>query len=346
MVDILTILNAESVKEYIENLPASHTIGAALFPATKQMGLKIDTIKGAKNMPIALKPSTFDVSVKIRSLRAEVKQETKEMPFFKESVVIKEQDRQNLLMAMSAANEKWRNLILDNIYGDIKGLVDGADVQAERMRMQLLSQGSINIVSADGDIVLDYGLPVANKVTLSGAARWSDPTCDPIAQLELWQDTVETATGVRPSRAICTRTTFRLLKTNTKIKTDLNPNGTVLITEAVLRKYLLEKLNIAFEIVSGTFLAEDGITPLQYYPDNKVTLLPEGTLGMTYYGTTPEEADLMTGNATDAQVAMVRQGVAVTTTKKADPVTVQTKVSQVCLPSFERITQIFIADVA
>lgn len=343
----MSILNAESVKEYIENLPVSNTVGAALFPATKQMGLKIDTIKGAKNMPIALKPSTFDVSVKIRSLRAEVKQETKEMPFFKESVVIKEQDRQNLLMAMSAANEQWRNLILDNIYGDIKGLVDGADVQAERMRMQLLSEGAINIVSNEGDIVLDYGLPTENKEVLAGTAKWSDgANSDPVSDLERWQDAVETATGVRPSRAICTRTTFGHLKKNAKIKSDLNPNGTVLITEAVLRKYFVEKLNLAFEIVAGTFLAEDGVTPLQYFPDNKVTLLPDGTLGQTYYGTTPEEADLMTGNATDAQVSLVRNGIAVTTTKKTDPVTVQTKVSQVCLPSFERITQIFIATVA
>lgn len=213
MIDITTVLNAESVAQYIEALPAVNTVGAVLFPRKKQMGIDITMIKGASNKPIVLKASQFDTSVRVRSLRADIKQETKEMPFFKEAVVIKEKDRQNLLMAMSAANVQWRNLILDNVYGDISGLIEGADVQAERMRMQLLSTGSINIVSEDGDIVLDYGLPVGNTETLLTTARWSDlVNSNPVDDIGRWQDLIETATGVRPGRAICTRTTFRYIQ--------------------------------------------------------------------------------------------------------------------------------------
>ena len=46
-----------------------------------------------------------------------------------------------------------------------------------------------------------------------------------------------------------------------------------------------------------------------------------------------------------ANVAIVDTGVAVTTSKLVDPVNVETKVSQVCLPSFEAADQIVIADV-
>lgn len=345
MVDIISVLNSESITEYVEALPMVHTVGEALFPRKKQMGLDITMIKGAKNKPVVLRPSQFDTAVRIRSLRASVNEETKEMPFFKEAIVIKEKDRQNLLMAMSAQNAQWRDLILDVIYGDVKSLVDGADVQAERMRMQLLADGAINITSVDGDIVLDYGLPVGNKETLLTTAKWSAlATATPVTDIAEWQDAIELATGVRPTRAICSRKTFRYIQQNASIRMDINPiNGATIVTEAVLKQYLLNKLNLSVEVITGTFIAEDG-SEVAYYPDEKFTLFPEGSLGSTYYGTTPEEADLITGQ-TNANVQLVRNGIAITTIKQVDPVNVLTKVSQVCLPSFEKITQIFIATV-
>ena len=72
-------------------------------------------------------------------------------------------------------------------------------------------------------------------------------------------------------------------------------------------------------------------------------LFPAGTLGNTWFGTTPEESDLMSGSA--ANVSVTDTGVAVTTMKKVDPVNVETKVTQICLPSFEAANEIYIMDV-
>ena len=74
------------------------------------------------------------------------------------------------------------------------------------------------------------------------------------------------------------------------------------------------------------------------------TLLPAGALGNTWFGTTPEEADLMGG--ANANVQIVNTGVAVTTYNTVDPVNVNTKVSQISLPSFEAADKVFIATVA
>ena len=71
----------------------------------------------------------------------------------------------------------------------------------------------------------------------------------------------------------------------------------------------------------------------------------DGNLGSTYYGTTPEESDLMSG-ATEAQVQIVNTGVAVTSVKEPHPVNVMTIVSEIVLPSFEAIDGVFIAKVA
>ena len=43
--------------------------------------------------------------------------------------------------------------------------------------------------------------------------------------------------------------------------------------------------------------------------------------------------------------SIVRTGIAVTTMRKEDPVTVQTKVSQLGMPSFERADECFFATV-
>ena len=59
-------------------------------------------------------------------------------------------------------------------------------------------------------------------------------------------------------------------------------------------------------------------------------------------GTTPEESDLR--NNLNAEVAIVNGGVAVTTSQIVDPVNVETKVSMVALPSFERASDIVIMD--
>lgn len=341
-VDVMSVLNADSVATYIESLPEANTIGAQLFPVQKQMGIDITMIKGASNRPVALRQSQFDTDVRIRSLKASLVEETKEMPFFKEAVVLRERDRQNLLLAMQGGNEQWRDMILSQIYENITSLTEGAAIQVERMRMQLISEGKITVVSEDGDIELDYGLPTENKVTLSGQSLWSDhANSNPIEDIENWiQAMIDNGHG-KPSRLILSRNVLRNIQKNNAIKYDISENGRAIITEAVALDYLRSKTNLQVALVDGTYLAEDGTEQL-YYPQNMITLLPAGTLGKTFYGTTPEEADLMTGNAANVRTV---NNVTITTVKKEDPVTVLTKVSQVVLPSCERIANVFIAQV-
>jgi hypothetical protein len=77
-------------------------------------------------------------------------------------------------------------------------------------------------------------------------------------------------------------------------------------------------------------------------PDDTLIMFPANTLGSTWFGTTPEESDLI--GAKVANVSITDTGVAVTAMEKADPVNVETKVTMICLPSFEAADQIIIAD--
>ena len=69
------------------------------------------------------------------------------------------------------------------------------------------------------------------------------------------------------------------------------------------------------------------------------TLIPDGALGNTWYGMTPEERTLI--GRPEADVAIVDGGVAVSVTVSEDPVQTKTTVSEIVLPSFERLMETY-----
>ena len=174
---------------------------------------------------------------------------------------------------------------------------------------------------------------------------WSDTSSDPIEDMRKAMDKIEDDTGVRPTRGICTRKTWGYLRVNQKIIKSIFvlSNGQVTaLSDSRLSQYLMDELGLEL-IVYGKRYKNDAGTATQFVPDDTVVLFPEGTLGTTWFGTTPEESDLMGGKI--ANVSITDMGVAVTTIEKADPVNVETKVTQICLPSFESADSVYILDV-
>lgn len=98
---------------------------------------------------------------------------------------------------------------------------------------------------------------------------------------------------------------------------------------------------VKIAVYNKSFVDNNGNT-LFYAPEHAMCFMPDGALGSTVYGTTPEEIDLMAGFG-NATTRVVNTGVAVTTVKKyGPPVTVETVVSELVLPSFERMAEVFV----
>lgn len=347
MPTIFDLVNAPNIATYYQANPSNAIpyLGATLFPSKKQLGLDLSWIKGSKGLPVALMPSAFDTKATLRDRIGFDKIQT-EMPFFREAMKIGEKDRQELNRLAASNLDSMIMPLINNIYDDVTNLVNGAMVQPERMIMQLLSTGKIAITANRLSYDYDYKMSDEHKETLTGSALWSDFTgSDPVNDIIAWQDKVEDDTGVRPTNAICTRKTWNYLMKNKSIRLDMNPIGgqNIIMTDAMLRSYLSEKLGISVAVYNKKFALQDGSTSL-FYPDDYFTLIPDGNLGSTYFGTTPEESDLMTGQST-ADVSIINTGVAITTIKEPHPVNVETIVSMISLPSFETIDNIFIAKV-
>ncbi|PAF13698.1 phage capsid protein [Shouchella clausii] len=348
MPTIFDYVNANEIAAYYTKAPSNQTpfLGATLFPPRKQVGLDLSWIKGANGLPVALMPSEFDAKATLRDRIGFKKVET-EMPFFREAMRIGEKDRQQLLNFVSTNNQSLILPFVNRIYDDAATLIAGAQVQPERMRMQLLSAGKIAISANRVNYDYNFGMQEEHKETLTGEAAWSDTAkSTPVQDIQRWQDQVEEDTGVRPTNAILSRKTLGYLMENKSIRLDLNPIGgeNIIMTESMIRQYLSNKIGLNIAVYNKKFKDETGAVK-QFFPDNVFTLIPDGNLGNTYFGTTPEEADLMNGN-TDAQVRIVDTGIAVTTIKEPHPVNVETIVSGIMLPSFEQLDNIFIATVA
>ncbi|AKA68543.1 major capsid protein [Clostridium scatologenes] len=348
MAGIFDLVTAQEIGTYYTS-NSSNTIpylGATLFPPKKQLGLDLSWIKAANGLPVALMPAAFDTKATLRDRIGFTKIET-QMPFFREAMKIGEKDRQEMNKAQGAANAAYMMPIINKIFDDATNLVNGAEVDNERMRMQLLSTGKISIVANGLAYDYDYEFKESHKETLLTTAKWSDlVNSNPVDDIRRWQDSIEDDTGVRPTNAVCTRKTWNYLMNNQKIKLDMNTqNGqNIILTDAMLKTYFQTKLGLSIAVYNKKFALQDGSSNL-FYPDNTFTLFPDGNLGNTYFGTTPEESDLMAGG-TDAQVQIVNTGVAVTTIKHKHPVNVETIVSEIAMPSFETIDSVFIAIVA
>lgn len=329
--------------------------GEGLFPAEKKMGLDLKQIQTHKGLPVSLAPSNFDAKSTLRS-REGIKMTETQMAFFRESMLVKEEDEQNI-MRVQEASDPYATEVLNHVYDDTNTLVEGARVVPERMRMQLLApttDGSPRIVIESNGVQYSYnydpdGSYKANNYTALTTAtdKWSDTTnSDPLSDVMEAQDSVENETGTRPSILLMSKKTMGYLKKNAKIKSAIlaqNVTANILMTDARVKELFSTELGMNIVVYTKRYKDEDGVAH-QFYPDDYVTLLPDGELGKTWYGTTPEERTLM-GNS-NADVSIVDTGITVTVTVTDDPVNTKTTVSEIVLPSYGRMSETYVIKVA
>lgn len=329
-------------------------LGTGFFPAQKKAGLDLKWIKGHNGLAVSLMPSNFDAKSTFRD-RVGISFNETQMPFFRESMLVKEADEQEI-MRVQSANDPYAVQVLDNIFNDSKTLIDGANVVPERMIMQLLAplSGSVGInISANG-VAYTYNYDPDGtwksshyaKIT-TAADKWSAAdTCDPLKNIEDAMDAQEEASGNRPEILLMSKATFNMIKNSKKVRSGIlaqNVTANVNYTSAKVKSFIEEELSVSVIVYNKQYKNEAG-TAAKFYPDNIVMMLPNGSLGSTWYGTTPEERTLAGSNV--ANVSIVNTGVAVAVKITEDPVNTKTTVSEIVLPSFERMNDCYAIEVA
>lgn len=316
-------------------------LGEELFPDEKRRGITLKWIKGSSGLPVVLKPSAFDVTAVPRP-RIGFDVLSADMPFFKESKYIDEELRQELNMVVESGNQALIDSIINIVFDDETELLEGAAAQRERMRMQALTTGTITMEGNGQVYEYDYQMPEEHKVTVG--TSWSNPSADIIGDIQKAIETIENDTGATITRAVCSSKVIGYIRNNTALKKTLAviTNGEGYISDSRIMQYLIDELGIEVVKNNKRYVDEQGATQ-RYVSEDIFVMFPDGDLGNTCFGTTPEESDLLTNGASN--VTITDTGVAVTTMTKEDPVNVETKVTQICLPSFPTADQVYILDV-
>lgn len=323
-------------------------LGKAFFSPKKKMGLDLSWFRGHKGVPVTLKASAFDTVSTIRAREGAILTET-EMAYFKESMIVKEKDEQDILRLIDS-NDPYAVDVARRIYDDANTLLDGAEVVPERMIWQLLAPASngkpaISIAYDNATYAYDYdpnGEWAQNNYTaLTGTNAWSDTTnSNPVADVETVISTAN-ENGAIPKYMIVNSATMGKIKANANVKSMVlaqNATANVIMNNARVKELFASELGLDVIVYDKAFRNESGVSA-KFLPDGYAVFVPDGELGNTYYGTTPEERLKM--QKPDADVELADDRIAVQVSVSEDPVQTKTLVSEVCLPSFERISEVY-----
>lgn len=318
-------------------------LGEALFPNDKQLGLDLSWFKGVRKSPAPLSLSAFDADVLTRS-RGKFERLSTEMPFFKNSKRIDEKLRQQINTFISNNNSRALEIMFNHLFEDTIDLLRDAALGREVMRWQILTTGSLALVENGQKYEYDYDVPTSHKKVPS--VKWDvKATADPVADIISWKNIIANETGNPPTEMYLNTVTLDTMAKTDAIQKGIFARYSNIFTEPTpneVKAYISQRLDGLQIIVYDKGWDKNG-TFTKFIPDGTVILTPNAKLGNTVFGTTPEESDLMSG--ANANVMITDTGVAITTWKIEDPVTVETKVSQIVLPTFERANEVIIASV-
>jgi hypothetical protein len=145
-----------------------------------------------------------------------------------------------------------------------------------------------------------------------------------------------------------TSTTFAYLAQNKQVRNSVLANAMFNLDDTLdddVVISVIEKRTKLTPVIYDKMFIDDNGQEQNFYPDNKVTLLPEGGLGSTWFGTTPEERSA--GQVADMDVTIYGTGIAIAvqTERKGGVISTSTTASEITLPSYENMDSTYVIEV-
>lgn len=201
---------------------------------------------------------------------------------------------EELLALNQARNNGEKAAIVDRL--TVKGvdLVNALLRRVDVIKMEAITKGTFSYNKNGVKVGVDFGIPATNKVALTGANAWSDPSADVIGQLLDWVDTYSTANGKAPDAIWLSREVQALLLKNTTIVNEARgaTSGVKRVSvdelNTVLGGYGLPSVVVVVNrkvTVKDIYTGQDEV--IEFMPVNRVILVSEG-VGNFLYGPTVE----------------------------------------------------------
>jgi hypothetical protein len=175
---------------------------------------------------------------------------------------------------------------------------------------------------------------------------WSDTTnAKPLNDLNTARKALQKK-GITAIYVLMNSNTFQYLLDNAQVRAAIiayQPNGTVLIDDDNVKAIVKNRCKLTIVLYDKMF-KDEAETEHYFYPDDKITLLPDRALGKTWFGTTPEERTAR--QVTDVDVAIYDKGIAIATKQEYGPPAKDSVIaSEIVLPSYEQMDSTFVLQV-
>ena len=299
--NLTDLLNAKSLNKYYAGVKGT-TLVEAMFPAVFSNTFDINTFGSLDGGAVEiLQSSQLDADVMFRDW--DLKTTTKgDKQFFREGMKLDEKRRKELLEILNTNNQS----IIDNYsiqifekFAGAKGFLGSARAIAAYTVSQFLSTARVTFVDENGGgQTINYRLADKYKETLAGTNIWSAATAKPLEDLERWKETVEEGGG-NVEIALMSKATYNALKKHDTVKA-LFKNTIVTVTPALIKSTIEDVIGMTILIWDEKIKV--GKTTKNVFPDNVVTLIPNGQLGVMEYGPTPTKTDELLGLLGDREV--------------------------------------------
>ena len=348
------VLNSKSIaltttEEASNQIPY---LGLNWFPERKKQGLDLSWIKTHKGLPVSLAPSNFDTIPTLRAREGLSKEKTK-MAFFREGMEVGEEEMLEI-ERISSTDDPYLKSALSSVYDDTNNLVSGAEVVPERMRMSLLATEAghpVITIESDGvqyayDYDKDGSYAKDHYAKLEDTSMWSDTVnSKPLTDLNNARKKLQKK-GKIDKYVLMNTNTFQYLLENAQIRNSIlaqNLTATIEVDDDTVNSVVQKRTKLTIVLYDKMYM-DEAKKEHYFYPDNKVTLLPEGKLGSTWFGTTPDERTAR--QVADVDVTTYGTGITVATkVEYGPPMKMSVFASEVVLPSYENMDSTFVLEV-
>lgn len=332
---VLEMFNTKEVLNYLKERKFPAMMGDELFPEVKKQSLEFEMLTNASKVPVIASVHGFDTESEIGQREAEKK--AVELALIKRKMQLKEKE---IIALESPRNEAEKQYLMKNVYNDFDSLIASVRARVEKMRMDVISTGTLILNENGLSATIDYGVPAANKVT---NVDWTSASADPINDILTWCNQLDSV----PGRVITSKTILaKILKCANVTSALFGNNTTRLATPGELNTYLaslgLPKI-YTYDEKYRKLNADGTYTKYRYFPENKFVMLPGETLGETIYGPTAEEIRLQRDPSID--VRNVGKIFACMYEEGKDPVSTWEKASATALPTLNCAEDIFQATI-
>lgn len=258
------------------------------FPRQSLPTLDIRMFKGAYYQDVIAHVHSFDTLTEPAS-RDNFDTTMAEMMLIKRKFRVGEKEA---IQLRTAGSNEMVNFIRNNIYNDVERLINSIRARFELMRAEALTTGKNRIKENGVDVTLDYQMPKNHFIDF----EFTDPSKNPLTQIEAAMDLAEEDGNVRPERILTSRHVVKLLAQHPLMKKAiLGTESERYISDDDLNDFFVSKGFPSVNVYERTYLDEKPNGKREkhrYIPENSFILLPGDAVGNTFNGPTAEQLEL------------------------------------------------------